>query len=137
MSRRPSASEDVSINLTPMIDVVFLLVIFFMVGSKFSDAESHIKVDLPQVGAMRSITRTPDSRTVSIRADGTVALDDVAMPLASVTQTLRAQASQYPDLKVAVRGEADMKHQSFMEALHAVEAAGITKLEIATRPMQR
>ncbi len=48
--RRPR-TEDATINLTPMIDVVFLLVIFFMVGSKFSEAESRIKVNVPMVGA--------------------------------------------------------------------------------------
>ena len=53
MSVRRQRSEDATINLTPMIDVVFLLVIFFMVGSKFSEAESRIKVNVPSVGEMR------------------------------------------------------------------------------------
>lgn len=137
MSRRSASSEDATINLTPMIDVVFLLVIFFMVGAKFSEAESHVNVNLPQVGSMAPLARTPDGRTVSVHSDGSIALDEVMMSLDEVTTTLRAQVAQYPELKVAIRGSADLPHQSFMEALHAIESAGITKLDIATRPMRR
>ena len=70
MSNRRVKAEDVTINLTPMIDVVFLLVIFFMVGSKFSEAESRINVQVPSVGEMRSLSRTPDERVVEVTADG-------------------------------------------------------------------
>ena len=66
MSRRRSITEDASINLTPMIDVVFLLVIFFMVGSHFGDAEGRIDVSVPGVGELNSMTRVPDERLVEV-----------------------------------------------------------------------
>jgi biopolymer transport protein ExbD len=130
-------SEDVTINLTPMIDVVFLLVIFFMVGSKFSEAESRIKVNVPSVGQMQSIARVPDERVVAIAVDGTITLDENPMTLAQLTETLRGEHANYPGMKVAVRGEASGSVQQMVEVLHAVRVAGVDQIGIATKRMQR
>ena len=120
-----------------MIDVVFLLVIFFMVGSKFSEAESRIAVNVPTVGEMRSITRGPDERTVAIRLDGTVSLDGQTVTLSQLTSILREQHASYPALKVAVRGEADGSLQQTVEVLHAVRSSGVDQIGISTQRMRR
>jgi len=137
MSVRRQRSEDVTINLTPMIDVVFLLVIFFMVGSKFSEAESRIKVNVPSVGDMRSMTRAPDERVVAIDQDGTISLDGTAVTLTELTRILRQQHASYPGLKVAVRGEADGSLQQTVEVLHAVRISGVDQIGISTQRMRR
>jgi biopolymer transport protein ExbD len=133
MSVRRDRSEDATINLTPMIDVVFLLVIFFMVGSKFSEAESRIDVNIPSVGEMRSITREPDERIVAIGLDGSITLDGTPATLAQVTEALRRQHANYPDLKVAVRGEARLTLQQTVEVLHAVRSSGVDHIGISTK----
>lgn len=130
-------SEDATINLTPMIDVVFLLVIFFMVGSKFSEAESRIQVNVPSIGDLRSITRAPDERIVAVAVDGTVTLGDVPMTLSELTETLRQERENYPGLKVAVRGEAEGSLQQTVEVLHAVTRSGVEQVGISTKRMQR
>lgn len=130
-------TEDVTINLTPMIDVVFLLVIFFMVGTKFSEAESRIKVNVPTVGEMRSIARAPDERIVAVAVDGTITLGDVPMTLAQLTETLRQEHANYPGLKVAVRGEAEGSLQQTVEVLHAVTRSGVDQVGISTKRMRR
>jgi len=137
MAARGQRTEDATINLTPMIDVVFLLVIFFMVGSKFSEAESRIKVNVPTVGEMRSITRAPDERIVAIGLDGTVSLDGQAVTLGELTATLREQHANYPGLKVAVRGEATGSLQQTVEVLHAVRTSGVDQIWISTQRMRR
>jgi biopolymer transport protein ExbD len=137
MSVRRQQAEDVTINLTPMIDVVFLLVIFFMVGSKFSEAESRIKVNVPSVGEMRSITRAPDERIVAIGIDGMVTLDGAPTTLGELTATLREQHANYPGLKVAVRGEATGSLQQTVEVLHAVRSSGVDQIGISTKRMRR
>ena len=137
MASRRQQTEDATINLTPMIDVVFLLVIFFMVGSKFSEAESRIKVSVPAVGEMRSITRGPDELTVDISLDGTISLDGEAVTLNQLTSTLREQHANYPALKVAVRGEASGSLQQTVEVLHAVRSSGVEQIGISTQRMRR
>ena len=129
--------DQAAINLTPMIDVVFLLVIFFMVGSKFSEAESRIKVNVPTVGEMRSITRAPDERVVAIAIDGSISLDDQPVTLSQLTSELRAQHQNYPGLKVAVRGEASGSLQQTVEVLHAVRSSGVDQIGISTQRMRR
>lgn len=136
MAKHPK-SEDVTINLTPMIDVVFLLVIFFMVGSKFSEAESRIKVNVPTTGQMSSIARVPDERVVAIGVDGSITLDDTVISLVDLTETLRREHANYPGMKVAVRGEATGSVQQMVEVLQAVRVAGVEQIGIATKRMQR
>ena len=137
MSIRRQKSEDATINLTPMIDVVFLLVIFFMVGSKFSEAESRIKVNVPSVGEMKSITRAPDERIVAIELDGSITLDGTPTTLNELTSELRKQHANYPGLKVAVRGEATGSLQNTVEVLHAVRSSGVDQIGISTKRMRR
>lgn len=137
MASRRQQAEDATINLTPMIDVVFLLVIFFMVGSKFSEAESRIEVNVPAVGEMRSITRGPDELTVDIGVDGTVSVDGQSVSLTQLTSMLRDQHKNYPALKVVVRGEASGSLQQTVEVLHAVRGSGVEQIGISTQRMRR
>jgi len=137
LSIRRKQTEDATINLTPMIDVVFLLVIFFMVGSKFSEAESRIKVNVPTIGQMQSITRAPDERVVAIALDGTITLDEAPVTLSQLTSSLREQHANYPGLKVAVRGEASGSLQQTVEVLHAVSSSGVDQIGISTKRMRR
>lgn len=134
MSRRKNQSEEISINLTPMIDVVFLLVIFFMVGSKFSEAESRIKVSVPSVGELSSITRVPDERVVVVASDGSISLDSVPIELIDLKDALANQLASYPGLKVAVRGDGATDFQTIAQVLQTVRSAGVTQMGIAARP---
>ena len=133
MSRRKSSAEEVTINLTPLIDVVFLLVIFFMVGSKFSEAESRIQVQVPSVGDMRSLSRTPDERVVEVTAGGEVRLDGNVVSMDQLSATLRSQVQSYPALKVAVRGDGANSFQRIAEVLHVIRSSGVEKMGIAAR----
>lgn len=137
MPRRRENSEDATINLTPMIDVVFLLVIFFMVGSKFGEAESQMKVDLPTAGISGAISRMPDQRVVAIAIDGSVALDDVPMPIPQLTETLRVAVTNFPETRVSVRAPSDLSLQQLTSTMHAVKSAGIRQISIATKSLQR
>lgn len=132
MRRRPNP-EAATINLTPMIDVVFLLVIFFMVGSKFDSAENRLQVNVPGVGDMRSIARLPDERIVEVNAAGTLTLDGEIVTPDQLTDTLRSQHDAYPALKVAVRGDAASSFAQVAEVLQMIRSAGVEQMGIATK----
>ncbi|TWU34426.1 ExbD/TolR family protein [Novipirellula artificiosorum] len=137
MAIRRERTEEATINLTPMIDVVFLLVIFFMVGSKFSEAESRINVNVPSIGEMRSMTRVPDERIVVVGNDGSLSLDDQAVTLEQLSETLRAQHANYPALRVAVRGDGASSFQQVAEVLHAVRSSGVEQVGLSARSNMR
>ena len=133
MASRHRSHEEVSINLTPMIDVVFLLVIFFMVGSKFSESESRINVSVPAASQLQSISRTPDERVVMVTAEGTITLDGQLVNREQLAESLRVQYANYPGLKVAVSGHEDCNLLQFGEVLNTVRSVGIDKIGIAVR----
>ncbi|QDS88247.1 Biopolymer transport protein ExbD [Rosistilla oblonga] len=136
MAYQRRSGEEATINLTPMIDVVFLLVIFFMVGAKFTDQEGSIKVNVPGVGNLQSITRGPDQRVVDVLADGSLLLDKNPVAINQLQQTLTSAAAQYADTSVVVRGDGQGNFQAIAEVLQVVRQAGITDMGIAVR-MQR
>jgi biopolymer transport protein ExbD len=133
MSRRRSSTEDASINLTPMIDVVFLLVIFFMVGSHFGNAEGRIDVTVPGVGELRSMTRVPDERLVEVTGAGMITLDKKVVTDQQLADQLRYAYSQYPEVKVAVRGDGDASFQRIAEVLQVIRSTGVKQMGIAAR----
>ncbi len=119
--------------MTPMIDVVFLLVIFFMVGSKFSEAEGRIKVNVPSVAEMQSIARQPDERVVSVAQNGDITLDGQVLSIQKLKATLGQQFAVYPGLRVSVHGDANAPWQRVTEVLNTVDGAGVGTIQIATR----
>ena len=120
-----------------MIDVVFLLVIFFLVGSEFSEAESKIPVNVPTAGQMQAITRGPDELIVEIAVDDSVSLNGETMELDPLRTELNQYHTSYPDVKVIVRGEATGSLQRTVEVLQTVRRSGIQNIGISTKRMIR
>jgi len=133
MANRNRSHEDVTINLTPMIDVVFLLVIFFMVGTKFSESESRINVSVPSVGPMNAISRVPDERVIELTSEGKVLLDGEAVTNEQLAQILKDQFAAYPGLQVVVRADSAGSLQGFAETIHVVRQSGVQQIGIAVK----
>jgi biopolymer transport protein ExbD len=137
MSQRRRNIDDAAINLTPMIDVVFLLLLFFMVGSHFGEAEGRIEVSVPGVGELRSMARVPDERMVEIEGNGTITLDNAIVTEQQLADQLRFAQSQYPDMKVAVRGDGQASFQRIAEVLQVIRSSGVQQMGIAARSSRR
>ena len=135
MRRRPA--EEASMNLTPMIDVVFLLVIFFMVGAKVTDQENSIEVDVPGVGQLNPMVRGPDQRMVQLASNGQLTLDSRPVSILELRQELQAAHASYPDLRVTVRAEASESLSKFTEILHDCRSSGVENLGLAVQPQRR
>ncbi len=131
---RHRVSEEATINLTPMIDVVFLLVIFFMVGAKFSESESRIQVTVPGAGQARPIARGPDSRIVELASDGSLSLDGRGVSMTQLRAELTAAHTSYPALRVTVRADGKESLSKFTEVLHVCRSSGVENLGIAVQP---
>lgn len=131
MSKRNRSQEEITINLTPMIDVVFLLVIFFMVGSKFSESESRIDVSIPSVGPMDAISRAPDDRIVELTANGEIVLDGQVVTKQQLAEILKAQIANYPGLTVVVRADSALSVNQLADAMYTVKRSGVQKTSLA------
>lgn len=134
MALRTSLSEELpSVNLTPMIDVVFLLIIFFMVGTQFTEKERHIELKLPGAGELQTMVAPPDRREITVTEQGTVMLDGQTVTLEQLTSQLNAMRSRFPDLRVVVRADGAAEHQHVAAVYGAVNRAGVADMSIAVR----
>lgn len=131
MPLRTQLDEQPSLNLTSMIDVLFLLIIFFMVGTKFTEMERKIGLKVPQVSNVDALTSAPEKKVVNVYRDGQITLDQETLTLDELSRKLSAARSQYEDLGVLVRGDGSGEFQYVADVLNACRKAGITELGVA------
>ena len=122
-----------AINLTPMIDIVFLLIIFFMVGTKFAEMERQVKLELPGVKQIGALSPIPKQRVVNVYEDDTIMMDGQEYQLNSLLTELQRAHSEYNEMSVLIRGDGEAKHQSVTNVLAACRDAGFERLGIAVR----
>lgn len=134
MPLKTSRDEQTSMNLTPMVDVMFNLIIFFMAGTSFTVMERNIGLNVPEVAEQNlPMTEPPAKRIVNVYRDGKVTLDRQTVSLEELTQRLARARSQYQGLGVIVRGDADARLQVVADVLAACKKSGIRELAVAYR----
>ena len=137
MPLKTHLDEQPTLNLTPMIDVVFLLIIFFMVGTKFTELERKIALQVPEVADKGALTAAPERKIINVYRDGTVTLDRTPVTLKQLTDQLSAARRQYGDLGVLVRGDAHVELQNAASVLNACRQAGVRDMGISVRLARR
>jgi len=135
MPLKTLADEEPSINLTPMVDVVFQLILFFLLGTKFTEMERKIGIEIPRVTEAQSLPAAPARQIVNVHGDGSVTLDGALVTLEELAARLAARRKESSDLGVLVRGAAAGQFQRIAEVLVACKQAGIQELGIAVMPM--
>ncbi|QDT36711.1 ExbD/TolR family protein [Stratiformator vulcanicus] len=133
MPLKTAGIEEPTLNLTPMIDIVFLLIIFFMVGSQFTDEERRVEIRLPSTSETIALTALPDPITVGISSSGSVSLDGEAIDSETLAQRLAAARENYPGQAVVLRGDGEVPYQSVIDVLGASKSAGIENISLALK----
>ena len=133
MPLKTHLDEQPVLNLTPMIDIVFLLMIFFMVGTQFTEMEKKIELRVPEVADRGALTAAPDRRVINVYQGGMITLDKESVTLDELTSQLTAARAQYDDLGVVVRGDARGEFQLVASVLNACKQAGIRDLGISVK----
>ncbi|MAT14670.1 MAG: biopolymer transporter ExbD [Planctomyces sp.] len=123
--------EEPSLNLTPMIDIVFLLIIFFMVGSQFTEQERLFELNMPEVSAAPPLTALPDDLVINIHRDGRMIIQGEEYTLPELAKRLQEARANYEDQGVVIRHDAEGMHQNLMYALSACHSAQIRNISIA------
>jgi len=122
-----------ALNLTPMIDVIFNLIIFFMVCTSFDDVERKVDLSVPQVRDGKTLSDVPARRAINVFRDGRITLDEQQVTLPQLTARLADDQQQYRQLGVTVRGDADGAFQNVAAVLTACRQAGISEMGISVR----
>ena len=126
--------EEVSVNLTPLIDVVFLLLIFFMVTTTFS-RDTRLLIDLPE--AQGEAAPAPSGQIeIQVGRDGGYAVNGRVLAgsgPAPLRRALEASAGGDTGLPLVIRADAAATHQAVVTAMDTAAGLGFTRLTIATR----
>jgi len=125
--------EELELNLTPLIDVVFLLLIFFMVSTTFQK-ESEISLQLPKASEVSEETPT-ESIEVVINAAGRFYVNDqelVKSDAESVQVALHKLTEGNRDIPLTIRADAQSPHQAVVTAMDAAGQLGMLRMSIAT-----
>jgi len=134
MNLRPRQKRsDLLVDLTPMIDVVFLMLIFFMVSTSFT-ANNSIKLDLPQSKA-QAANKEEKQVVISIKADGQLYVQDERVKDADLRRRILNISKGDPNMRVVIRADADAKHKRLVYALDTIRELGMGKVGIATVPL--
>lgn len=134
MRLHSSQTEDPEISLTSLIDVVFLLLIFFMVSTTF-EHQAVLKVDLPEASNVSQPENQPDSFELVIDQNGQFYLNDRQL-VDGRPSTLRAAfneaAGEDRDIPIVLRADANTPHHFVVTAMDVTAQLGFTRLSIAT-----
>ncbi len=125
-SRRP----DPLVDVTPMIDVVFQLVLFFMVSTTFKSAPG-IQVDLPR-SSQEVVIQEDEDLQVWITLEGAIYVDDQPVTLDSLTSVLTRTAERDPETLVVIKADAGVEHGRVVQVMDLARGRGLTRLAIAT-----
>lgn len=141
MKFRDREDEDLQINLTPLIDVVFLLLIFFMVSTTFSK-ESHLRIKLPEASSRTEAVQDQGIIEVLISAQGLISIkgpaDEAARQLlsnkpADLRRALKQAGGGKTERVVVIRADRKTPHGSVIRVLDAARRQGYTHITFATQ----
>jgi biopolymer transport protein ExbD len=119
------------IEIIPMIDTVFFLLVFFMVASLSMTLETGMRVNLPkaQSAQREALTKV----TVSLTADGKLYVDRERTTLAGLRATLRQRIEENPRVVVVINADERVEHGKVVGVMDAAKKAGAARMAIATR----
>ncbi len=130
-SRRQSRFRQTpTLDLTPMVDVVFLLVIFFMVSTTFITLESGLPVDLPE--AQTSVAEPSSLPTVTVTKEGDIFFGGARVAEAQLAAIVRQELETTGQTTVVLRADRDVPHGVAVRIMDLLKQAGAQRIAIAT-----
>jgi biopolymer transport protein ExbD len=119
-------------QIAPMVDVVFLLLIFFLVTWNFSRNETELDVKVPKASEGKETRRSVGEVILNVKADGSVVMNRRTMDPAALGGALKKIAALYPDQAVILRGDENTDYRHVVEVLDICRQANIWNVAFAT-----
>ena len=120
------------IEIIPMIDTIFFLLVFFMISTLSMARYGGLPVNLPKAATGQQTLN--ESAAVTITPDGKMAIDKQDVPRAQVGEILKARLVKNPDLLVLINADEKVEHGVVVEIMDAARQAGVAKMAIAIKP---
>ncbi len=118
------------INITPMLDLAYVLLVIFIIMTTAS--VQGIKVNLPKASSAPSLAK-PSTKAITIAADGQIYLDAYPVSMTELEDRLRQAQAANPDFPVVIKGDADVQYKKVIEVMDLLGRLGITQLGLVTQ----
>ena len=131
LGRKPRAKAP-ALALTSMLDVIFLLLCFFVTASVFSQWESEVTISLPSASSSEALGRLPGEVILNVSKDGSVTVNARRLVLADLEDRLRKVSEFYPGQPVVIRADRETAYSSLMSVIDTCRNAGVWNFSLAT-----
>lgn len=134
--KNADAASDLHIDFVPMVDVLFNLLIFFLIATSMVQAEREMRIALPHAASSGPITASLRDLVINVNAEGRAFVGGKEVDDAALTQMLKAALATNPDQKVSVRGDRAATYASVAHVLDVCKGAGAQQPYLETIPLR-
>ncbi len=120
-------------QLAPMIDIVFLLLIFFIVTWQFTRSETELNVSVPTAEEGSELNRPKGEIIINVLGDGVIRVEGTTVDLVQLHEKLASIAEQFENQPVRIRGDGKVAYQRIVEVIDTCQKAGIWNISFATQ----
>ena len=131
MRRKHKASDEAEINITPMLDIVFIMLIFFIVTTSFVK-EKGLEVSRPSNSPPKEIKKNKGPILVKIDANGNITMKGRLLERKAVEANLEREKAEKPDSPLIIAAHPDAETDALVTILDAAEAVGVGSVSVAT-----
>ena len=135
--RKRKKSALPAFQLTAMMDVIFLLLCFFITTSVFSQWEYEVSITLPTAKSDKIPERLPGEIILNIDVDGKITLNQQELSIDVLREKLKKISSFYPGQPIVLRADKDTKYQNLMRVIDTCRQADIWNFSLATREEEK
>ena len=130
--RRHSTPQHPGIQLAPLVDVLLLLLIFFLLTWNAARNENELDVKVPKASSAKEKTATMGDVVVNVKADGNVVVNRRMLSTTELSDMLKNLVQLYPEQAVVIRGDETGAYKHIVNVLNICSEAGVTNVAFAT-----
>ena len=130
--RKDKRSRAPAVQMASLMDIVFLLLCFFVTSSVFSQWETEVSITLPTAKSATIPGRMPGEIILNLNADGKVSVNGHALSLEEVTKRLTRIAENFPGQPVVIRADKTCSYETLMSLIDACRTANVWNFSLAT-----
>ena len=127
--RSKKVQEEPKLIIIPMIDIIFFLLVFFMISTMTMVQQNTFKVGLPQASSAQLDMN--QHANITVMADGNIAFNKESLDKEQLIRRVQIELQRNPDLQVILNGDKDVNYGFVIETFDALKQAGVKKLSIA------
>ena len=127
---RSEEGEGTIINMSSLLDVLFILIIFFLATATFREEEKDIQIDLPHAGETAALSAAPKVIMINVREDGSYHVGTSRTDLDGIRRAVRAAVEKDPNQKILIRGDRRAYHDYVAAAVRVCDEMGVQKANI-------